>query len=309
MKIGLMLGANPGPDASLDGLVAEARRAEDAGFARVALANIFSFDAIVGLSLAGSATQRVELGTAVVPTYPRHPTAIAQQALTASAASGGRFALGIGLSHKIVIEDMLGFSYDRPARHMREYLEVLAPLLRGEAAHFDGELFRVHAELQVPGAGEVPLLVAALGPVMLGLTGRLADGTILWMTGPKTVERHIVPTLSAAAEKADRPTPRVVGGYPVVITDDPAAAREEVGELLQIYGQLPSYRAMLDREGVEGPADIALIGSEDDVAERLDQLARAGVTDFDAAITTAKADVRERTFDFLAAQSASRPTS
>lgn len=300
MKYGLMLGASPGPDSSLNGIVAEAQRAEEKGFDRVALANIFSFDAIVALSLAGSATKSVELGTAVVPTYPRHPTAIAQQALTANVACSGRFALGIGLSHKVVIEDMLGFSYERPARHMREYLQVLAPLLRGEAAHFEGDHYRVHAELGVPGAAAPQLLVAALGPVMLKITGELADGTILWMTGPKTVASHVVPTLTAAADAAGRSAPRVVGGYPVVVTDDVAAARAEVAELLQVYGQLPSYRAMLDREGVEGPVDIALIGNESEVEERIEALRAAGVTDFDAAITTTNAELRERTVELLA---------
>ncbi|MEM1245145.1 MAG: TIGR03564 family F420-dependent LLM class oxidoreductase [Acidobacteriota bacterium] len=300
MKYGLMLGASPGPDATLQGIVDEAQRAESNGFDRVSLANIFSFDAICALTLAGAATQKIELGTAVVPTYPRHPTAIAQQALTANVASDGRFALGIGLSHKVVIEDMLGFSYERPARHMREYVQVLAPLLRNEAAHFDGEQYRVHAELAVPGAQPVPLLIAALGPVMLRLTGELADGTILWMTGPKTVQDHIVPQLETAARDAGRSSPRVVGGYPVVVTDDVATAREEVGQLLQVYGQLPSYRAMLDREGVEGPVDIALIGHENEVSERIEGLRAAGVTDFDAAITTTDPTLRQRSFELLA---------
>ena len=300
MKYGLMLGASPGPDATLQGLVDEAQRAEAHGFDRVSLANIFSFDAIGALTLAGAATERIELGTAVVPTYPRHPTAIAQQALTANVASSGRFALGIGLSHKVVIEDMLGFSYDRPARHMREYVQVLAPLLRGEAAHFDGEQYRVHAELSVPGAEPVSLLIAALGPVMLKLTGSLADGTILWMTGPKTVREHITPHLQQAAQEAGRDQPRVVGGYPVVVTDEPEATKAEVADLLKVYGQLPSYRAMLDREGVEGPVDIALIGTEEQVTERIEALGEAGVTDFDAAITTTNAELRQRSFELLA---------
>ena len=309
MKIGLMLGASQGPDASLEGLIAEARRAEEAGFSRLALANIFSFDAILALTLAGQKTRSIELATAVVPTYPRHPTALAQQALTASAATDGRFVLGIGLSHKVVIEDMLGLDFDRPAVHMREYLEVLTPLLRGEPVDHRGERFNVRAELGVPGARPVPLLVAALGPVMLGITGRLADGTSLWMTGPKTVASHVAPLLTAAAERAHRPRPRIVGGYPVVVTDDADAARAEAAQLLGVYGNLPSYRSMLDREGVSEPTDIALIGSEDEVASRMQVLADAGVSDFDAAITTLDGDLRQRTFEFLGRYAQGLPAS
>ena len=159
MRIGIMAGAGDG--STLDQLVAQAERAEAAGFASFWLANIFSYDAITALAVVGRATRRIELGTAVVPTYPRHPLAIAQQALTTNAASGGRFALGIGLSHKLVIEDMFGLSYARPARHMAEYLAVLTPLLRGEAVDYKGEEYRVRAALQIPGGAPTRLLVAA----------------------------------------------------------------------------------------------------------------------------------------------------
>src|SRR6516164_2596709 len=199
MRIGLMVGATDGPGGAIDGLIAAVKRDEAAGFPNVWMANIFGLDAINALALVGRETSRIELGTAVVPTYPRHPFALAQQALTTQAASHGRFALGIGLSHKIVIENMLGMSYDKPARHMREYLKVIGPLLRGEGVQFQGEQYRVAAQLQVPGATRVPLLVAALGPTMLRLTGELADGTITWMTGPKTLATHVIPTLREAA--------------------------------------------------------------------------------------------------------------
>ena len=192
MRIGLMSGAEGGAG-SIGALIEEARGAEALGFDSFWLANIFGFDAITAQALVGHETERIQLGTAVMPSYPRHPVAIAQQALTTASATGGRFRLGIGLSHKIVIEDMFGMSYDKPAKHMREYLSVLAPLLRGEPAKFTGEQYRVNAGLAVPGAGPVPLLVAGLGPVMLRLTGELADGTITWMTGVKTLGSHISP--------------------------------------------------------------------------------------------------------------------
>ena len=297
MRIGVMTGAVDGGD--LDALVAQAKDLESAGFASLWAANIFGLDAITTMAIIGRETMRIELGTAVVPTYPRHPTAIAQQALTAGAASQGRFTLGIGLSHKLVIEDMLGFSYDKPARHMKEYLEVLCPLLRGESVSHQGDEYRVNAALQVPGAQPVPLLVAALGPVMLKLTGRMADGTITWMTGPKTLEDHIIPTMGKAAADAGRPAPRTVAGLPIVITNDPASARETIGKLLTMYGQLPSYRAMLDREGVAGPADVALAGDENEVGAALDRLRDIGLTDLNAAIMPIEEGAGERTLEFL----------
>ena len=299
MRIGIMHGAD-GPDGDLDGLVKAAKRIESLGFSTLWMPNIFSFDAITALAIVGRETERIELGTAVVPTYPRHPMAIAQQALTASAATKGRFTLGIGLSHKIVIEDMFGMSYDKPARHMKEYLEVLTPLLRGEPAKFAGELYRVQGGIQVPGAQPVPLVVAALGPVMLGHTGRLTDGTITWMTGPQTLENHIIPSLAKAAEKAGRGAPRVVAGLPIALTNEPDAARETMGKVFAMYGQLPSYRAMLDREGVEGPAGVGMVGDEAELRKQIGRLRDIGVTDFDAAIASVEEGTYERTLDFLA---------
>ncbi|MEM9177291.1 MAG: LLM class F420-dependent oxidoreductase [Myxococcota bacterium] len=299
MRIGVMAGATPGQDGTLDGLVARARDLEARGFASMWLANIFGLDAIGAQAIVGTQTERIELGTAVVPTPPRHPTALAQQALTTQAACGGRFTLGIGMSHKLVIEDMLGLSYAKPARQTREYLEVLAPLLRGEPARFQGESYRVNLGMDVPGASETPVLLAALGDLMLKIAGTLAQGTILWMTGPATIEDHIGPKLRAAASEAGRPAPRIVAGFPIVVTDDEAAAREAIGKGLTMYGQLPSYRAMLDKEGAAGPADIAIVGDEKQVGAQLDRLRDLGVTDFDAAIFPVDDDSDARTLDLL----------
>jgi len=301
MRIGIMAGATQGPEAALEGLLDKAARAEAMGFAALWMANIFGLDAITTLAIAGRTTQRIELGTAVVPTYPRHPVAMAQQALTTQVACGGRFALGIGLSHRIVIEDMFGFSFEKPARHMREYLEALGPLLRGEQVSYRGELYKINVQIAVPGATAPQLLVAALGPVMLGLTGRLADGTITWMCGRKTLEDHIVPRLSSAARDAGRRQPRIVAGFPVVVTREVDAARQAIAQQLAIYGQLPSYRAMIDREGAAlGPADIALVGDEATIGRELDRLRDVGVTDFVAAVVPTDRDAEKRTLDFLA---------
>ena len=299
MKIGVMSGASQGADGTLDGLVARAKDLEARGFHSLWMANIFGLDAIGSQAIVGRETERIELGTAVVPTFPRHPVAIAQQALTTQAASGGRFTLGIGLSHKLVIEDMLGFSYDKPARHMREYLQVLGPLLRGEPAKFAGNQYRVNAALQVPGASPVPILVAALGDVMLKLAGSLADGTILWMTGPATIESHIAPKLRRAAEQAGRPAPRIVAGMPIVLTNDPDGARAWISQNLAMYGQLPSYRAMLDKEGVAGPAELAIVGDEKVLDAALERLEAVGVTDLDAAILPVDPGADARTLEYL----------
>jgi F420-dependent oxidoreductase-like protein len=299
MRIGVMSGATPGPDGTLDSLVTRARDLEARGFDTLWMANIFGLDAITSLAIVGRETSKIELGTAVVPTYPRHPTAIAQQTLTTQAACEGRFVLGIGLSHKIVIETMLGLSYEKPARHMREYMSVLGPLLRGEPAQFEGEAYRVNLGLSVPGATPTPVLIAALGDVMLGIAGRLSDGTILWMTGRETIETHIGPKLRAAASDAGRPAPRIVAGFPIVVTDDEASARSAIGEGLAMYGTMPSYRAMLDKEGAAGPADIAIVGDEKAVGEALDRLAEVGVTDFCAAVFSVDETSDTRTLDFL----------
>lgn len=283
MRIGIGIGEIAGTPVDLDGLVAQVKRAESDGFASGWFAHIFGFDAIMAAAMTGRATSRIEVGTAVVPTFPRHPTVMAQQALTAQAATGGRFVLGIGLSHQVVIETMLGMSWAKPYSHMREYLEVLAPLVRQGSASFSGDEFRVNATVNVRGATPCPILLAALAPKMLRLAGTVGDGTITWMTGPRTLADHIVPRIGEAAAAAGRPAPRVVAGLPIAVTKDVAAAREIAGRAFQVYGMLPSYRAMLDREGVEGPADVALVGDEDGVNEQLDRLAEAGVTDFLAA--------------------------
>src|SRR5437899_136723 len=280
MRIGIGIGEITGVPGDPEGLIAQARRAEADGFASGWFANIMGMDAMMAAALCARETTRIELGTAVVPTYPRHPVAMAQQALSAQAIARGRFTLGIGLSHQIVIEGMLGLSFAKPYSHMKEYLAVLAPLIRsGSASHF-GEEYHVNAQLAVPGATPCPILVAALAPKMLALTGREADGTITWMTGVRTIREHTVPRIREAAAAAGRPPPRVGVGLPVAVTCDVAAARASAARGFQIYGALPSYRRMLDLEGVEGPGDVAIVGDESTVGAQLDRVAEAGATDF-----------------------------
>jgi 5,10-methylenetetrahydromethanopterin reductase len=298
MRIGVMAGTNR-RRAGLDDLVAEAQDIEARGLASVWLPNVFGLDAVTVAAVIGRQTNRIELGTAVVPTQPRHPTALAQQALTAGVACGGRFTLGIGLSHPVVIEGLLGLSYVRRARHMREYLEILGPLLRGEPAKFEGEEYRVDLALRVPDAPPVPVLVAALGDQMLRIAGRSAEGTILWMTGPRTIESHIAPKLRAAAREAARPEPRIVAGMYIALTANADAAMDRLGKSLALYSGLPSYRAMLEKEGGAGPADLALLGDEKVLDAGLDRLRALGVSDFEAVIVSAEEGDRERTLQYL----------
>lgn len=299
MKIGIGSVIVGNPRTTLDDLVAEVRGAEAEGFAFYSLPNIFGLDAVTVLTVAGRETSRIELATGVTPTPPRHPFALAQQALTAQAACKGRFVLGIGLSHKVVIESMLGLSYDAPAKQMREYLEVLMPLAHGEPAAFDGDLYRVHGGLQVAGGTPLPVVVAALGPKMLAVAGRLADGTATWMTGIKTLADHTVPTITRAASEAGRPAPRIVAALPFALTSDSAGAREAANQVFAIYGQLPSYRAMLDREGAAQPGDVGVAGDERALRAALGRLRDAGVTHFLASVYPADAGCVERTRAFL----------
>jgi 5,10-methylenetetrahydromethanopterin reductase len=304
MRIGMGLGIGGGAGDDLAELLREVERLEGDGFAAAWVPNIFRFDALTVLALAGRTTRRIELGSFVVPTYPRHPAALAQQALTVQAATGNRLVLGIGLSHQVVIEGMFGLDYSRPIAHMREYLTVLNGLLAQEPVSFQGELYRVGVRLTVPGATKPPVLVAALGPAMLRLCGRLADGTATWMGGLAYLRDVAVPTIGAAAAKAGRPRPRVVAGLPVCVTDDPVAAREAADRLYAGYGRLPSYRATLDRGGAAGPADIALVGDEAAVAAQVRALADAGVTDLGAVPFAAPGGSVARTYELLRALAA-----
>jgi F420-dependent oxidoreductase-like protein len=286
MRIGTFFGG----DSTVESQVQHIVDAEADGFDNVWAGQVFGPDSMTVIALAGQRTTRIEMGTAVVPTFPRHPFVMAQQAMTVQAATGGRFVLGVGLSHKPVIENMWGMSYEHPARHMKDYLSVLLPLVREGRVAFSGEVYSTTAGIQVPGAAPVPVIIAALAPLMLQMAGEIADGTATWMTGVKTIETHVVPRISGAAKAAGRPAPRVVVGLPVCVTDDAAAAREVVGKVFRIYGQLPNYRRMLDKEGAAGPADVAIVGNEAQVEQQIRDLASAGATDFMAPMVPVGAD-------------------
>ena len=274
MRVGVFIGTQ-----KLDEFVSDVRSVADAGFASAWAPQIFGLDALAAIAVAAREVPAIEFGTAVVPTYPRHPTSLAIQALTTQAASNGRLTLGIGLSHQVVVEGMWGLDFSKPARHMREYLSVLLPLLRDKSVSFQGQTMKVMGQLQSD-VSPPPVLLAALAPRMLALAGSMCDGTVTWMTGPKTVGSYIVPSITRAADDAGRPSPRVVVALPVAVTDDEAATRERAGNAFVIYGQLPSYRAMLDREGAPTPADAAIVGSAASVRTQIEEVFAQGATEF-----------------------------
>ena len=285
MRIGLIPGARR-EAVELKTAIEQVVEAEADGFDSIWFPQLpnFGYDVLTLISLAGAQTSRIELGTAVIPTFPTHPLVLAKQALTAQVACGGRLALGLGLSHRPLIEDAMGLSYDNPARHMREYLTVVRSLIDEGRADFEGRTFNVKAELTVAESAPCPIIIAALAPRMLRLAGEMADGTVTWMAGVRTIDSHIRPRIQAAAEAAGRPQPRVVVALPVAVTDDPSKAREMAARTYERYGQLTNYRRMLDIEGVEGPSEVAVVGNEAKVEEQLRAFASAGATDFAASI-------------------------
>jgi len=284
MRIGINGSSLVATGAPLSKLVAHAAAAESAGFSSYWLGQLATPDVLTVFAAAAASTSRIELGTAVVPTWTRHPLMLAAQALTTQELTGGRLALGVGLAHKPLVEGSLRIPFATPAKHMDEYLSVLLPLLRERKVDVTGDIWSGFEDLSGGARGVDPpsVLVAAMGPRMLSMAGARADGTILWLSGPRTIETTIVPALASAAASAGRPAPRVVAGLPVCVTARPDEVRERIAAALATYSTLPSYRAMLDAEGAAGPADVAIVGSPSEVESRLRALADAGATDFSA---------------------------
>ena len=284
MRIGLMIGPERGRySTKVERLVADARQAEDAGLAAAWVPQIpDEFDALTAVTVIGQATSRLEIGTAVVPIQTRHPIALAQQALSVQAVLGGRLTLGLGVSHHWIIEEMLGLSYDRPAAAMAAYLDVLDQALRGPGpVDVENEQFQVHNPLDITDVGPTPVLLAALGPVMLRLAGERTDGTILWLADERAIAGHVAPKLNRAAEAAGRPTPRIVAGIPVCLCgdDEVEAAVERTNRILSEAEVSPNYQKLLDLGDAQNVGDILAAGSESAVEKRLRSFADAGVTD------------------------------
>jgi 5,10-methylenetetrahydromethanopterin reductase len=266
----------------VDAYVEDLAHARDEGFSRVWTAQLpYEPDLLVTLAAALREVPDINVGTGVLPIQLEHPMAMAQRALTVNLISGGRLTLGLGLSHRTVTERVWGIPWDRPIRRMGEYLDGLLPLLDGRKADATGDTVTTRGSLRIA-APRPDVYIAALGPQMLRLAGLRTRGTVTWMTGPRTLAEHVGPILRGAAEEAGRPRDavRVVASLPVSVTDEVDGVRAHAAEQFAIYGRLPSYRAMLDREGYPGPQDAALIGDERAVAERIDELRGAGVDEF-----------------------------
>jgi F420-dependent oxidoreductase-like protein len=264
-------------------LKADARWAEAAGFSTIWVPQIpDEFDALTAATVMAGETSRIEIGTAVVPIQPRHPIALAQQALSTQAVLGGRLALGLGVSHHWIVEEMLGLSYDAPVATMRDYLDVLGPALAGPGTvEVENARFHVHNPLSITDIGPTPVLLAALGPVMLRLAGERTDGTILWMADERAIESHVAPTITAAAAAAGRAMPRIVAGIPVCVCadDEIDAAVERTNRVLSEAEISPNYQRLLDKGDARAVGDLLAAGSEAAVEKRLRSFADAGVTD------------------------------
>jgi F420-dependent oxidoreductase-like protein len=280
MRIGMYVSTQGAP-APADWL-ARCERAEAAGFHTAWAGQMFGHDALTLLALAALRTRRIELGTWVLPIQPRHPAALAQQALTVQAAARARLVLGIGVSHAEVVEKRLGLAWRAPVRHMTEYLDVLLPLLRGEPVEHAGERYRISLRLDAAGVPAPAVFLAALGPRMLELAGARADGVALWLCGERTLEGFALPRILAGARAASRPAPRIACGLPVAVTSDRARARASAEAFLARSAKLPAYRRVVEREAAASPGELAITGDEAAVAARLARLAALGVTDFTA---------------------------
>ncbi|XOV88004.1 MAG: TIGR03564 family F420-dependent LLM class oxidoreductase [Pseudomonadota bacterium] len=299
MRIGIN-GTGLVQKASIEAIREDAIAASNEGFSSYWIAEhpTGGFDALTVLAVIADSVDEIELGTAIVPTFPRHPMVLAGQALTANAATGGRLTLGIGLSHEVMMAQ-LGIPFDRPIRHLREYLSILMPLLEDGKVNFRGETLSCDATVFQAGRPGPSVVVAALGPQALRVAGTRTDGTTLAWVGPKTIRNHIVPRLSEAAAKAGRRSPRVIATLPVCVTAEPDRIRATISKNLALYGELPSYRAMFEREGVSAPGELALAGSRQAVAEQIAALAEAGVTDFAASVFASSREEYEATRQLL----------
>jgi F420-dependent oxidoreductase-like protein len=279
MRIAMGVGGEvTGTPMSPQEIVNDVVRAEADGFGSAWSAHFSrGVDALDILAVAGVRTSRIELGVGIVPTYPRHPLALAQQVATTQAFSGGRLTLGVGVSHRPVIEDLHGLRYTRPAAHMRDYLSVLVPLLREGSVHHRGEFYQVDGGFVVPGTSPVPVLVGALSPLMVQAAGELADGVVTWLAGPRSLGEQIVPRLHAAAR--GRPAPRVVAALPLAVCADASFARRAADEVFARYAGLDNYRRLLVREGVSSLGAVALAGTEADIEQQIGRLSDVGVTE------------------------------
>ena len=312
MRLGLMIGSDKERARSerLAGLLADGQAAESAGFTSFWIPQVPGYlDAMTAIALLGRVTDRIEIGTAVIPIQTRHPVAMAQQALTTQLACSGRFALGLGPSHDWIVDGQLGLSYDRPVRLMRNYLEVLGAAFSGPGSvDIENDSYRVHSPFDVADPMPMPVLLAALGPAMLRIAGEQASGTILWMADERAIHDHVAPRINSAATDAGRPTPRIVAGVPVTLCSnaDVDNARAYASEVLGHAHFSPNYVRLLEHGDAADVGDTMAAGDEQAVLSRLLRYRDAGVTDLAIRIVplgddaSARTESRTRTQQFLA---------
>jgi F420-dependent oxidoreductase-like protein len=284
MRIGLMVGPERGRYATkIERLRADARWAEEAGLATVWVPQVpDDFDALTAVTIVGAATTRIEIGTAVVPVQPRHPIALAQQALSVQAVCGGRLTLGLGVSHHWIIEEMFGLRYERQALTMRCYLDVLEQAFHGPGqVDVENELFKIHYPLDITDIARTSIMLAALGPLMLRLAGERTDGTILWMADERAIATHVGPSITRAAAAAGRPAPRIVAGVPICLCRDEEVevAVARTNRILAEAETSPNYQKLLERGDARQVGDILAAGSESRVEKRLRAFVDAGATE------------------------------
>ncbi|BBX23931.1 LLM class F420-dependent oxidoreductase [Mycolicibacter terrae] len=284
MRLGVMIGAERGDMArKVAKLIADIEWADSAGLATAWMPQVpDDFDLLSMVALMASHSSRIELGTAVVPLQAQHPIALARQALSVHAISAGRLALGVGPSHHWIIRDMLGLPYDKPAAYTRDYLQVLNAALAGPGpVDVENDNFTVHNPTALGAVSPMPVLVAALGPVMLQIAGEHADGTSLWMADEKAIAEHIAPKINKAAAQAGKPAPRIVAGIPVTLcaNSEIEAAKERANRILAEAETSPNYQRLLDRGSARDVGDLCAAGDEESILKRFKQFADAGVTD------------------------------
>jgi F420-dependent oxidoreductase-like protein len=290
----------------LAGLIADGRAAEDAGFASFWTPQVPGyFDAMTAIALLGQTTERIEIGSAVIPVQTRHPIVMAQQALTTQLACQGRFALGLGASHHWIVDGQLGLPYERPAHLMRDYLEVISAAFTGPGpVDAENDTYRVHSPMDVAEPMPMPILIAALGPTMLRIAGEQTSGTILWMADERAIGDHVAPRITSAATDAGRPAPRIVAGVPVALCSNAEldSARAYASEVLGHADFSPNYVRLLEHGDAADVGDTMAAGDERAVLTRLRRYRDAGVTDLAARIVPLGADPAARTASRLRTQ-------
>ncbi|CAN5371461.1 TIGR03564 family F420-dependent LLM class oxidoreductase [soil metagenome] len=289
MQISLLLGRGGEP---VDTMLQYAAEAAEAGLAGVWYGQHLRYESATLAVMAASHGPGILVGAGVVPAYPRHPLALASQALTVGIATGHRFRLGVGPSHRRTIEGIYGLDYAAPARYLEEYLTVLRELTTLQRTDFEGRFFRVHAELDIPEGRPMPLFTGSLGPQTLELCGRIADGNLTYLAGPRTIAEHVLPSIDKGADTAGRARPRIAAAVPVLVTDDVPAAHDRLADYLGFHTAIDVYQAVIARERVDGPAELAIVGDEATVRAGIERFRDAGVDEFAAAVFGSRSDTQ-----------------